>query len=70
MKPLIDVCGISAGVWLMLLASGCSTVVNSHLQKEPMMAAYCGGRSDAALQVVDLFEHHADEFFVRICYAV
>ncbi|MCI5778972.1 MAG: hypothetical protein MR051_04030 [Lentisphaeria bacterium] len=53
MKPLIDVCGISAVIWLVLLSTGCSTVVNSHLQKEPVMAAYCGGRGGEALQVVE-----------------
>lgn len=36
-----------------MLLSGCSSVVNSHLQKEPMMTAYESGDNSAALQEIN-----------------
>lgn len=36
-----------------LLTGGCSTVVNSHLQKEPLVTAYVAGRSAEALEKIN-----------------
>ena len=40
-------------VVLVLLLSGCSTIVNSHLQKAPMMEAYIAGDNQSALQEIN-----------------